>query len=543
MRCALCVMRLRVAQDAKRKAQSAGRKTQTEVPMRRLFLIMVCLLFFLAHGAWRTAHNAYANNISISSVTTGAQDTDANTLEIQFDLSWENAWKDAVNYDAAWIFIKYSTDSGATWKHATLKTSGTNPTGFSGGTATVGGTSKNLDIIVPTDKMGAFAQVSSAETASGTLLAADVTFVWDYGTDIGTDTASDDTAGHPITTQIRVMAIEMAYIPQGAFYVGSGGTESGSFTNGSWTSGATIPLQIASEDALTIGQSAGNLWGTSSSGNTTIGPAGTLAAAYPKGFGAFYIMKYDISQGQYADFLNVITSVQASSRYPNQNGNYRHTISGSHPSYSASRPDRACNYLSWADLYAYADWAGLRPFTELEYEKAARGTASAVANEYAWGTATIVPSASLTISGAEDGTETITTDVSLGACLYGNKTFSGGDGGTGPLRCGIFAKSDTTRITSGASYYGVMDLSGGLWKRPVTVGNAEGRVFTGIHGDGDLTTFPSGWPSSSTAAGSGFRGGGWHHGAANARVSDRYYAAFAYTGRSTQDGGRCARTP
>ena len=30
-------------------------------------------------------------------------------------------------------------------------------------------------------------------------------------------------------------------------------------------------------------------------------------------------------------------------------------------------------YISWPDLLAYADWAALRPITELEYEKAARG--------------------------------------------------------------------------------------------------------------------------------------------------------------------------
>jgi len=36
-------------------------------------------------------------------------------------------------------------------------------------------------------------------------------------------------------------------------------------------------------------------------------------------------------------------------------------------------PAKAVNYISWSDLTAYADWAGLRPITELEYEKACRG--------------------------------------------------------------------------------------------------------------------------------------------------------------------------
>ena len=32
----------------------------------------------------------------------------------------------------------------------------------------------------------------------------------------------------------------------------------------------------------------------------------------------------------------------------------------------------ACNYLSVNDMLAYADWAGLRPLSEMEYEKMGR---------------------------------------------------------------------------------------------------------------------------------------------------------------------------
>jgi len=148
--------------------------------------------------------------------------------------------------------------------------------------------------------------------------------------------------------------------------------------------------------------------------------------------------------------------------------------------------------------------------TELEFEKACRGTEMAVANEYAWGIITIVADEYLTISGTEDGTETITTDVSPGAYNYGNNTHSGGDGGTGPLRCGIFATSASTRAEAGASSYGIMELSGNLWERPVTLGNTDGRAFTGLNGDGELTTDGNAdvtnWPGTG-ASGSGFRGG------------------------------------
>ena len=535
---------------------------------RTIKLILASFLLFTLSFLLFT-NEARANNIAVSNAFLGAQDTSAHTMVVQFDISWNNAWYDANNYDAAWVFIKYSTNSGTTWAHATLKvtdannlTSGTggvgNPTGFSCGTATYSGSSTNVSIDVPTEatsgKKGAFVHLSAAVTGSGTntLTATGLQFVWDYGTDIGTSSANDVTAAAAI---IRVMAIEMVYIPTGSFYVGSGGTESGSFTAGSWVSGATIPFQISSENQLTI--NTGNvayLWGTSTSGNNTIGSSGTLPAAFPKGYNAFYMMKYKISQKQYADFLNTLTSGQAASYYPSYNGNYRYTISGSWPNYSASRPDRACNYLAWSDLYAYTDWAALRPMTELEFEKACRGTAAPVANEYAWGfsdSPTVTAVAATTIFGTtEDGTEII-TNAGANSC-FGSQVYTGGDATgqsdtspypytRGPLRCGIFATgSSTTRKASGASYYGVMELSGGLWERPVTV--AAAAAFTGVHGDGDITTAPSNWPSSSTAAGAGFRGGGWSDAATSARTSDRVNAAYTLASRFNFYGGRCVRT-
>ena len=59
------------------------------------------------------------------------------------------------------------------------------------------------------------------------------------------------------------------------------------------------------------------------------------------------------------------------------------------------------------DLVAYLDWAALRPMTELEYEKIARGSAEAIVpGEYAWGSTSITTETE--IDGApEDGTETV----------------------------------------------------------------------------------------------------------------------------------------
>lgn len=464
------------------------------------------------------AANVEANNLSVSGVSIASVSQAGGTAKAQFNISWDNSWRDATNYDAAWVFVKYSTDAGVTWNHATLKTSGTNPAGFSAGTGTA------LDIVVPADKKGAFLQRSL--TGAGLVSTNTIQLVWDY---------SADGVSASATARVKVFAVEMVYIPQGAFYAGSGGAETSAFYSYPTTTNA---YQIASENAITVGTTAGNLYYPSStySGDQ----AGPIPAAFPKGFAAFYLMKYEISQGQYADFLNNITSAQAATRYPGQT-TYRHTISGTHPNYSASRPDRACNWISWADVTAYSDWAALRPMTELEFEKAARGTAAPVANEYAWGNTTIV--AAQNISGAEDGTETITN---AGAnCAYNYTTFIGGDAGTGPLRCGIFATASSARAASGAGYYGNMELSGNLWERLVTIGNATGRVFTGLNGDGVLdgtgNANVTNWPITD-AVGAGYRGGDWYDDATYERASDRSVAANTYATRGINLGGRCART-
>ncbi|MFH0984290.1 MAG: hypothetical protein V1882_02015, partial [Candidatus Omnitrophota bacterium] len=125
-----------------------------------------------------------------------------------------------------------------------------------------------------------------------------------------------------------------------------------------------------------------------------------------------------------------------------------------------------------------------------------------------------------------------------GNCLYGG-------GVQGPVRSGFAATSASLRYNAGASFYGVMELSGNLWERPVSVGNATGRLFTGLSGDGVLDASGNAnvslWPNTG-ATGSGFRGGIWYYGTTYARVSDRYYAAFTGSGRYSAFGARCART-
>ena len=134
------------------------------------------------------------------------------------------------------------------------------------------------------------------------------------------------------------------------------------------------------------------------------------------------------------------------------------------------------------------------------------------------------------------------------AAPQGNANYWYTRGSIGPMRVGIFAanSSNSGRITAGASYYGIMELSGNLWERPVTIGNATGRGFTGLHGNGALD--PSGaanvsnWPGTD-AVGAGFRGGNWSIVAAYLCVSNRGIAANTHirSVRTLSVSGRCVR--
>ncbi len=497
-----------------------------------LFTALALLLF---------AGSVAANNINVSNIrvtgqnTTAGENNPANYTLVQFDLSWENSWRTSSapnNWDAAWVFVKYRVGSGD-WQHAWL-----NNTGHSSGT----GTSATIDagLLTPgtafhattNPALGVFIYRSADGTGNFSITGAQLR--WNYGANGVADNA---------TVDVKVFAIEMVYVPAGNFYVGSGGTETSAFYMYPTT---TNPYQITGEGAITVGTTDGNLYYPSSTyGGDQSGP---IPANFPKGYAAFYCQKYEISQQQYVDFLNTLTSAQASTRYPNATTN-RHAITVSGGVYSTTNPYVACNFLSWMDGAAYSDWAGLRPMTELEFEKACRGLETPVANEYAWGTATVAGNA-YTLENDNATNEGIASNYSTST---GNASYDITDGSIdGPLRVGIFAANadNQGRITAGASYYGIMELSGNLWERAVTVGNATGRDFTGLHGNGALSTNghanETAWPGLTSgevtgATGSGFRGGSWFFSATFMPVSARNSAAATHSIRLNSYGFRAVR--
>src|SRR5512145_1505641 len=76
----------------------------------------------------------HANNIQVKHVAL-REGIAGSYGVLEFDLSWENSWRNDLegagraapfNYDAAWVFVKFSTDGGATWRHATLSNNSSN---------------------------------------------------------------------------------------------------------------------------------------------------------------------------------------------------------------------------------------------------------------------------------------------------------------------------------------------------------------------------------------------------------------------------------
>ncbi len=456
---------------------------------------------------------AFANNVSVSNVELVDQNTNEKYVNILFDLSWDNSFRDDVNHDAVWIFIKYQETGSSTWGHGILNGNSSLHNLPSGFECTVG--------ITGSDGMGCF--IFRDSNGNGTNTLDNVKLRWQYG-----DNALPDN----LDVIVKVFAIEMIYVPEGSFWLGDLDADvTGAFRLKSGAGAVNVtpapsplftclPTSYDDSQLQSIGITVDGDDGLDSNGDGTIDNS-----SFPTGYSAFYCMKYEISEGQWVDFFNTLSSAEKANRditaTPGKGTDatvYRNTVAWNTGDAQSNRPDRACSYLSWGDAMAYADWAGLRPMTELEFEKAARGTEPIVDDEFAWGSTTIV--ATKNITGTEDGTE-----VADGNCSFEGWFFNGGDGNQGPLRCGIYATSSSTQETAGAGYYGIMQLSGNLHEHIISVGHTNGRAFTGVHGDGQLDINGDAnvinWPVvNGDAYGAGLRGGSW-------RVADENFVRLA----------------
>ena len=459
--------------------------------MKKIFIPVIAALISLS---------SFANDVLVSSISLVGQTTagalSTHYTNVQFSINWKNSWRTSTNesnYDGCWLFVKYRKQSTSVWLHATLNATGQ--------TAPGGSTLKpSLD--------GKGAWIYRAADGIGDVTYNAAQLRWNYGADGVLDNEN---------VEIQVYAVEMVYCPTSAFNLGNSSAETGKFRDGA----VDTWFPITSEAAITCGSLAGNLSATSS-----FLASGTIPAAYPKGYNAFWTMKYEFSEQQYVDFLNTLDQTNATSK--NNIG-----ATGLVPNMAAVTRERAARSFNPANVMSWLDWAAMRPMTEFEYEKACRGGNNSPSPlEYAWGNTTILQVASPTAQG------TATETWNLGNAAY--------VGSTGVMRCGALATAISNRTSSGATFYGAMEMSGNTAEFTVYAGNTQGRSFTGLHGDGALTATAdantANWPSVANNSSIITRGGGISNATTPLQMSDRSSGPLDYSSPSALYGGRGVRT-
>lgn len=497
------------------------------------FLIGGCLLLcvFTAKG----------NNIQISTVSVEDRDTVAGTAYIRFTLSWDHSWKDQThrNWDAAWVFLKCYHSESRLWQPVYLTPAEGRPV------ATGGGSFMAKPHGIGSANVPMWSEFGTSQTDFGLKTSG----VFIYRKDVGNgsnfienislqfnyrehDYLDDD------LIQVSVYAIEMVYVPASSYFIGDGTSENALYMDGK---NLIIKTNVPTGQQALMGKVTGE------KGVTYLGTA--VPDTFPKGYNAVYMMKYEITQHGYADFLNTLTPTQQASRtsvspyaakgtlafnaapytsnflqyrnyirvripaeaageYPERGAVYGHSISGGNTDEQWEMENNggniACNFLNWDDGLAYLDWACLRPMTEMEFEKACRGI-QFLRRGMAWGYQYGI---SANAKGFQDAGLPTEVAVDTSACYL--------EIGKAPwvMRVGAFAKDSTSRDRAGATYYGILNMSDNLWERCINVSTEAGRSFIPKDGDGvlddsgyaqvdDFTTGVLCWPDET---GGGFRG-------------------------------------
>ena len=399
---------------------------------------------------------AFANNMLVQNVSTTGNNAGAQTIQVQFDISWDNSWRDDINWDAAWIFMKFK-DANGLWQHCKL-----NQTGFSNGSGTAN------TVQVTADKVGSWLYRSAL--GSGTFNTTGMQLQWNYGLSGLTDVTG---------LEVRVFAVEMVYVPEGDFNIAKGFWINPATTlnfNGSFNApGSNFPV-INTKLSPTLTYSDGTSASVRIKGDAGIDTNndGIIDnTTYPIGYRAFYAYKYELSEQQYADFLNTLTNTQITTLGLAGTG-----ITLTSGQYFSSTPNKACGNSNDSRFYAYADWSGLRPMTVLEMNKASYGPLQPVFRDFC-----------------------VSIDRSYPAWGVGcpeSLPDNGSNGLASLQNVGYNASGTSDRVSSGSSYYGIMDLT---WNASEPVVRLSSFSFNSINGNGEIlstgSTDVSTWNSSS----------------------------------------------
>lgn len=419
----------------------------------------------VAWTVWAASSAAQSLSPEVSAVRVDAQDRHCVTLDVR----WPNSWRNDRNHDAAWLVLRGEASGGL----LAVSEDGHHAEAADGARA---------EIVRADDGAGVF--VSPAAAHRG-----DVSWTLTLR------------LAEAAPAQVSCWAVGMVFVPAGGFELGDTDPLSrrfgGFYQVGTEEPGTVFPVR--DEAAITVADEPGALWYATDRNRYRGDQGGPIPAGYPKGTRAFYVMKHELTQGEYARWLSALPRAWQDVHAPEAlEGEEIGTCSIRRDGerFVASAPDRPCNFVTWADSAAWFDWHGLRPMTEFEFEKASRGPRRPEPRDFPWGTAhdaklrrTVLEHRDLAHAGADD-------------------------------EAGL---TDATKAEHGASFYWVMDLSGSLWERVVSAGHESGRAFRGSHGDGQLSeegeATNADWPrmEGRDAPGVGYRGGAQYFGP---RVAD-----------------------
>jgi hypothetical protein len=315
--------------------------------------LLLLTLFFLV------ATQMKANNMLVKNVTTMGNNATNKTIQVQFDMSWDNSWRDGINWDAAWVFMKYK-DANGLWQHVQLNT-----TGFANGTGTAN------TIQVGSDKVGAF--VYRSGTGTGTFSSTSMQLQWNYGLSGLTSVTG---------LEIRVFAVEMVYVPEGDFTIAPRLAISGfgcceKYLTIYAPANNTLVINRRLSPILTYNNltTSATVRIKGDTGIDTNNDGIVDNTTYPIGYNAFYCYKYEMTEQQYADFLNTLTASQITTL-----GVAGTSITLTNGQYFTSTPNKACGNSNTNRFLAYADWSGVRPMSVLEFNKALHGPLLAANN-------------------------------------------------------------------------------------------------------------------------------------------------------------------
>jgi formylglycine-generating enzyme required for sulfatase activity len=398
-------------------------------------------------------------------VTNVRIDAGKKSSTISFDLAWNNAWRakwtepaaknctgkplTIESWDAAWVFVKFRPKGTMIFSHVTLSPDAADhgkPAGAALETGLANDGKQGIGVFLYRDTVG-----QGANEFKGVKLR------WQHVED----------QADPATVELSVHAIPMVYVPDGAFRSKSPCMYA---KTGSWTPEVTV-CPLTTIDTPDASQPGGHANFSTNEVRVT--------ADWPNGYSAFYCMKYAINQGEYARFLTEAAPDPALAGYNGQYGygphnaarryagglygicGYTIRYSSGELRYEADVPERPAKFLSDADIHSFTAWAGLRPLTNLEYEKACRGPRAVAKEEEAWAPGACAPAAGLAQFVPSIGGHQVTT--------------------TGRL------------AWPGLSYWGIRDMSqsGAVIEWPAVV-IEDGREFTPNHGTGSPNP-PGGW--------------------------------------------------